>query len=101
MSDLSPLSGVKRKSGLRAVRSVVDPERPCGLCAACRVLPQAPLHRIIVLAAAPARIVSLGVPIGLEKGAEAVVVPAVAALNADIIRRPARHKAALWLVVQH
>ncbi len=30
MSDLSPLSGVKRKSGLRAVRSVVDPYRKCG-----------------------------------------------------------------------
>jgi hypothetical protein len=27
MSALSPLSGVKRKSGLRAVRSVVDPKR--------------------------------------------------------------------------
>src|SRR5258706_14196455 len=81
--------------------STHDPERPCGLCAACRVLPYAPWHRIIVLAAAPARIVSLGVPIGLEKGAEAVVDPAVAARNGVIIRRQARHKAALGLVVQH
>jgi hypothetical protein len=30
MSALSLLSGVKRKSGLRAVRSVVDPERTLG-----------------------------------------------------------------------
>ena len=31
MSALSLLSGVKRKSGLRAVRSVVDPERTSSL----------------------------------------------------------------------
>ena len=38
-----------------------------GADAACRILPQAPLHRIIVLAAAPMLTASLGVP-GLEKG---------------------------------
>src|SRR5260370_41763944 len=86
---------------LAASISGFGPERRCGPRAACRVLPQAPLRRIIVLAAAPTRIVSLGVPIGLEKGAEAVVVPAVAARNGVIIRRQARHKAALGLVVQH
>src|SRR2546421_5295580 len=31
----------------------IDPERTCGLRAACRILPPAPLHLIIVLAAAP------------------------------------------------
>jgi hypothetical protein len=61
-------------------------------------LPQAPLHRIIVLVAAPPLTASLGVR-GLEKGL--VVAPVVAAINSDIIRRLARHKAALWLVVQH
>src|SRR5260370_36565319 len=67
--------------------SLDDPERPCGLRAACHVLPPA-------LAAAPPRIARLGVPIALEKGAEAIVAP-------DIVARPARHKAALGLVVQH
>jgi len=52
----------------------------------------------------------LGVPIRLEKEAEAVVAPIVAACDGDIDRRPARHdidrrparrKAALGLVVQH
>src|ERR1700693_5509898 len=79
----------------------MTPERTCGLRAACRNLPPASLHRTIVLAAAPARIASLGTPIALEKGAEAVVVPAVAARNVDIDRKPARHEAALGLVVQH
>src|SRR6267378_3528650 len=37
-----------------------DPERPCGLRAACHVLPPS-------LAAAPPRIARLGVPIALEK----------------------------------
>ena len=32
MSDLSPLSGVKRKSHFRDARSVVDPERTSGSC---------------------------------------------------------------------
>src|SRR6266478_3916039 len=43
----------------------------------------------------------LGVPIALEKEAEAVVAPVVAARNGDIDRRPAHHEAALGLVVQH
>src|SRR5258705_6694147 len=30
MSDLSPLSGVKRKSNFGAVRSVDDPQQTCG-----------------------------------------------------------------------
>src|SRR6516164_10073193 len=64
-------------------------------------LPQAPLNwrRIIVLAAAPTPIASLGLPIGLEKGC--VVAPVVVVRNGDISRRLARHKAALRLVVQH
>src|SRR5258705_13968653 len=74
------------------------PQRTCGLRAACRVLLPAWLHLIIVLAAAPTRIASLGIPIGLEKRP---VAPEVAARNGDISRRPARHKAALGLVVQH
>src|SRR5260370_16906220 len=81
--------------------SQFDPKRRCGPRAACRILPPAPLHLIIVLAAAPTRIASLEVPIGLEKGPQAVVAPEVAARNGDIGRRPARHKAALRLVVQH
>src|ERR1700692_3762852 len=79
----------------------LTPERTCGLRAACRILPPAPLYLIIVLAAAPTRITSLGVPIGLEKGPQAVVAPEVVARHGDIGRRPARHKAALRLVVQH
>src|SRR5262245_30079162 len=70
----------------------------CGLRAACRVLPPALLHRLIVLADAWTRIARLGVPIALEK--EALVAPLVAARNGDD-RRPARHEAALGLVVQH
>src|SRR6516165_7762221 len=76
--------------------------------AACRVLPPALLHRLvvllhrlIVLAGARPRIAGLGVPIALEKGAEAAVAPVVAARNGDIDRRPARHEAALGLVAQH
>src|SRR5437879_11649672 len=60
-------------SGLRGPISVFDPERPSGLRAACRVLPPALLHRLIVLAGARTRIARLGVPIALEKEAEAVV----------------------------
>src|ERR1700716_2341400 len=91
----------KRKSHFGAIRSAFDPERPCGLRAACRVLPPAPLQGAIVLAAAPARIASLRVRIALEKEAEAVVAPGIAARNEDIGRRLARHEAALGLVVQH
>src|SRR5258707_11027350 len=65
------------------------------------VLPPALLHRLIVLAGARTRIARLGVPIALEKEAEAVVAPVVAARNGDIDRRPARHETALGLVVQH
>jgi len=41
--------------------------------AACRVLPPALLHRLIVLAGALTPIGRLGVPVALEKEAEAVV----------------------------
>src|SRR2546430_16512700 len=78
-----------------------DPERSCGLRAACRVLPLARLHRLIVLAGARARVARLGIPIALGKEAEAVVTPVVAARNGDIDRRSARHETALGLVVQH
>src|SRR5258707_6239822 len=81
--------------------SEFDAERSCGLRAASRVLPPALLHRLIVLAGARTRIARLGVPIALEKEAEAVVAPVVAARNGDIDRRPAHHEAALGLVVQH
>ena len=55
--------------------SAFDPERPCGLGPACRVLPPALLHRLIVLAGARTY---LGVPIALEKVAKAAVAPIVA-----------------------
>src|SRR5258708_32184544 len=45
MSDLSLLSGVKRKSGLRAVRSVVDPERT-SLFLATNILRWARRHKV-------------------------------------------------------
>src|SRR5258708_35612361 len=76
-------------------------ERPCGLRAACRALPPALLHRLKVSAAARTPIARLGVPIGLEKEAEAAVAPTVAARNPDIDCRPAYQKATLGLVVQH
>src|SRR6516164_4762123 len=60
------------------------------------VLPPALLH--IVLAGARTRFGRLGVPIALEKEAEAVVAPVVAARNGDIDRRPAHDEAALGLV---
>jgi hypothetical protein len=75
----------------------VDPERPCGLRAACRVLPPTLLHRLIVLAGARTCIGRLGVPIALEKEAEAAVAPVVAARNGDIDRRLAHQEAALGL----
>ena len=65
------------------------------------VLPPALLHRLIVLAGARRCIARLGVPIALEKEAEAAVAPAIVARNLDIDRRPARHEAAPGLVVQH
>jgi hypothetical protein len=43
----------------------------------------------------------LGVPIALEKEAEAFVTPIVAARNGDIDRRLAHQEAALGLVVEH
>ena len=52
-------------------------------------------------ATARMRIASLRLRIALEKEAEAAVAPLVAARNGDIDRRPARHEAALGLVVQH
>src|SRR5215469_11847733 len=78
-----------------------DPERPCGLRAACRVLPPALLHRLIVLAGARTPISRLRAPIGLEKEAEAFVAPVVASRNTDIDRRSAHQEAALGLVVEH
>jgi hypothetical protein len=66
----------------------------------CRILPPVPLQ-LIILAAAPSRIASLEVPIGLEKGPRAVVAPEAVARNGDIGRGLARHEAALRLVVQH
>src|SRR5213079_3218631 len=76
----------------------------CGLRATYRVLLPARLPLTIILAAARARNASLGVPIALEieeAEAEAVVARFVAARNEGIGRRPARHEAALGLVVQH
>jgi Spy/CpxP family protein refolding chaperone len=67
--------------------------------AACRFLPPALLHRLIVLAGARARVGRLGVPIALGKEAEAVVAPVVAR-NGDTDRRPAHQEAALGLVAQ-
>jgi hypothetical protein len=64
----------------------IEPERPCGLKPACRVLPPALLHRLIVLARARTHVRWLGVPIALEKGAEAVVAPVVTACNGDTDR---------------
>src|SRR6516162_8029605 len=93
-----PKADLTRSSHRRAES---DPERPCGLRAACRVLPPALLHRLIVLAAAPPGIGRLGVPIALKKKAEAVVAPVVASRNADTDRRPAHQEAALGLVVEH
>ena len=90
-----------RKSPASDRIDAIDTERTCGLRAACRVLPPALLHRLIVLAGARTCIARLGVPIALEKEAEAVVAPVVAARNGDIDARPARHEAALGLVVQH
>src|SRR6516164_3597474 len=71
------------------------------LRAACRVLPPALLHRLIVSSGARTRIGRLGVPVALEKEAEAVVAPVVAARNGDIDRRPAHQEAALGLVAEH
>src|SRR5260370_21246432 len=68
-----PFPGEDRKSPPSARIGTIDTERTCGLRAAYRILPPAPLHLIIVLAAAPTRIASLGVPIGLETGPQAVV----------------------------
>ena len=56
-------------------------------------LPPALLHRLIVLAGALTPIGRLGAPIALEKEAEAVIAPAVAARNGDIDRGPAHHEA--------
>src|SRR6516225_8817446 len=68
------------------------------LRAACRVLPPALLHRLIVSSGARTRIGRLGVPVALEKEAEAVVAPVVAARD-DC--RPAHQEAALRLVAEH
>src|SRR6478609_7903025 len=66
-----------------------------------RVLPPALLHRLIVLAGARTYSARLRVPIALEKEAEAVVAPPVAARIGEIDAGPARHEAALGLVVQY
>src|SRR5450631_132461 len=85
----------------RRVTFAIEPERLCGLCAACRVLPPPRLHRMIVLAAAATRIAGLRVPIALEKRTEAVIIPVVTVRVAHIGRRLARHETALGLVAQH
>src|SRR3981189_593088 len=95
------LFGVDRKWPAHAQNGANDPERPCGLRAACRVLPPALLHRLIVLAGARTCIARLGVPIAREKEAEVAVAPRAAARNGDVAARPARQEAALGLVVQH
>lgn len=64
----------------------------------CRVLPPALRHRLIILVGARTRIARLGVPIALEKEAEAVVAPVVPARNGVMDGRPARHEATLRLV---
>jgi hypothetical protein len=66
MSEFEVQSG---KHMLVLSSSEFDAERPCGLRAACRVLPPALLHRLIVLAGARTCIARLGVPIALEKEA--------------------------------
>ena len=86
---------IGRRAGIRFKELPTDGPR-----AACRMLPQAPLHRVIVLSAAPTLAAGPGVP-GLEKRPRVFVAPVVAAVNGDIIRRQARHEAALRLVVQH
>src|SRR5712664_1644390 len=60
MSEFEVQSG---KHMLVLSSSEFDAERPCGLRAACRVLPPALLHRLIVLAGARTCIARLGVPI--------------------------------------
>jgi len=88
--------------GIRVSVSLPAAERitpTCAVSAACRVLPPALLHRLIILAGARTPIGRLGVPIALEK--EAAVAPVVAARNGDIDRRPAHQEAALGLVVEH
>src|SRR5215468_12177552 len=101
-ADMSPCNYEDAPEFVLTVSSCrFDPERPCGPRAACRVLPPALLHRLIVLAGARTSIGRLGVPIALEKEAEAVVAPVVAARNWEIDRRPAHQEAALGLVVEH
>src|SRR5258707_8058632 len=73
---------------------------PPSLRAACHALPPGRLHVAIGLAAAPSRINGLGSGIGLKKEAEAFAAPGAAFRNVTIDRRPARHEAALGLVVQ-
>jgi hypothetical protein len=46
-------------------------------CAACRVLLPALMHSMIILAARPTGIASLGAPIALKKEPEAVIIPEV------------------------
>ena len=70
-----------------------------GLGVACRVLPPAPSHPVIVAAAR--RIAGLDVPIPLEKREEAGAAPEIAARKVDGGARPACYKPALRLVAQH
>ena len=60
---------MQRKVGFGSVWPQSDP----AAYASCRVLPQAPLRRIMGLAAARTHIAGLGIPTRLEKGPEAVV----------------------------
>src|SRR5215469_7308715 len=89
------------RASLRSVLLIRAFSAGC-MCRVCAVpLPPALLHRLIVLAGALTRIGRVGVPIALEKEAEAVVAAAFAARNGDMDRRPAHQEAALGLVVEH
>src|SRR5262249_20184537 len=98
---MSGLLGVKRTSGTGAPGPPFMGTRPSATMrprVVFRVLPPALSHRLIVLAGALTPIGRLGVPVALEKKAEA---PVVAARNADIDRRPAHQETTLGLVVEH
>jgi hypothetical protein len=62
--------------------------------AACRVLLPALMHSMIILAARPTGIASLGVPIALKKGPEAVIIPEVVTRYEGLGRRLAHHRRA-------
>jgi hypothetical protein len=95
-ADMAPCNYEYAPEFVRTVSSSrFDPERPCGLRAACCLTTSA-VASVDSIGGAPTRIGRLGVPIALEKEAEAVV-----ARNGNIDRRPAHQEAALGLVVEH